>query len=126
VDAATLAAVTKAYTTFFSGTETVAQAEAAIQNGPKLAASIATQAKNPTAKSLSVTVTSVALKNANVANVIFTLNSNGSPLLSNTPGLAVKQNGVWKIAAQTYCGLVASEGQAPAQCSDPKVTDLPS
>jgi hypothetical protein len=119
--------VTKAYTDFFSGsTKTLAQTEALVQNGTALAASLAAQAKNPTAKSLSATVTSVALKSANVANVIFTLSSDGSPLLANNPGLAVKQNGVWKIAAQTYCGLVAAEGQAPAQCHDPMVTDLPS
>jgi len=125
-DAATVAAVTTAYATFFKATNTLAQTEAVLQNGTKLAAALAAQAKNPTAKTLSATVTSVALVNPNVANVIFTLNSNGQPLLKNTPGLAVKQDGVWKLAAQTFCGLAAAAGPAPAACSDTTITALPS
>jgi hypothetical protein len=70
-------------------------------------------------------VSSVALQSPNVANVIFTLSSNGSPLLPNNPGLAVKQDGVWKLAAQTFCGLAAAAGPAPAACGDTSITNLP-
>jgi hypothetical protein len=125
-DAATTAAVTKAFTTFFGGTTTLEQSVEAVQNGSQLADSLAKQLQNPTAKTLTASVTSVALVNADVASVIFTLNSKGAPLLSNQPGYAVLQNGVWKLAAQTYCGLVSAEGQAPAACGDTKVTNLPS
>jgi hypothetical protein len=124
-DAATKAAVIKAYTTFFGGTTDPAALVADLQNGDQLAAALAQEAKNPTAATLTATVSSVLLANPHVANVTFTLLSKGAPLLKDTPGNAVLENGVWKLAAGTFCGLVAASGQTPAACTDTTITGLP-
>ena len=125
-DAATTAAVTKAYTTFFGGTKNQAALVADLQNGDKLTAALIQQAKNPVASTLTATVSAVSLENPHVADVTFTLLSKGSPLLSNTPGKAVLVGGTWKLAAETFCGLVAASGTTPAACTDQSVVALPS
>ena len=121
-DAATTAAVTKAYTTFFGGTKDQAKLVADLQNGDKLTAALIAEAKNPTAATLTATVSKVVLANPHVANVTFTLLSKGAPLLSNQPGNAVLVNGTWTLAAGTFCGLVAAAGPLPAACSDTSIT----
>jgi len=124
-DAATTAAVTKAYTTFFGGTKDQAALVADLQNGDKLTAALALEAKNPTAATLTATVSKVVLENPHVADVTFTLLSSGSPLLTDTPGKAVLVDGTWKLAAATFCGLVAASGTTPPACTDTTITGLP-
>ena len=125
-DAATTAAVTKAYTTFFGGTKDPAALIADLQNGPKLSAALAQESSNPTAATLTATVSAVTLVNPHVANETWTLLSKGSPLLTNTSGQAVLEDGTWKLAAGTFCGLVAASGTVPAACSDTSITGVPS
>ncbi|WP_338179619.1 hypothetical protein [Jatrophihabitans sp.] len=125
-DAATTAAVTKAYTTFFGGTKDPAALAADLQNGTKLAAALAEEAKNPTAATLTATVSKVVLANPHVADVTFTLLSKGAPLLANTSGKAVLVGGTWQLAATTFCGLVAATGTTPPVCEQPAITALPS
>lgn len=125
-DAATKAAVTKAYQTFFNSNSTLDQSVAALQNGAKLRSAVSKESDNPEAKGASVTVSAVDLTGPAVATVTFTILSNGQPLLPNTHGNAVKQGGTWKVAAQTFCALLTLEGKPPAACNDPAVTSLPS
>ena len=125
-DAATTAAVKKAYATFFGGTKNQAALIADLQNGDKLTAALIQQSKNPVAATLTATVSTVSLENPHVADVTFTLLSKGAPLLSNTPGKAVLVDGTWKLAAETFCGLVAASGTTPAACTDQSVVALPS
>lgn len=124
-DAATVAAVSKAYTTFFDAKQTHAALVADLQNGPKLSDALTQQAQNPTAKTLSAKVTKVTLQNPHVALVTFTLLSNGSVLLANTPGKAVLEDGTWKLAAETFCGLVAATGKIPPICNEFSTVALP-
>ena len=125
-DAATTAAVTKAYTTFFGGTKDPAVLAADLQNGAKLAGPLATEAKNPTAATLTAKVTKVTLENPHVANVTFTPLSSGSVLLADQPGKAVLVNGTWTLAAATFCGLVLASGATPPECSDQSIIGTPS
>jgi hypothetical protein len=124
-DAATTTAVADAYKRFFTPTNTAAELESSIQGGSQLSAALATQAKNPLASTLSVSVSKVALLNPDAALVTFRLLSKGKPLLPSSPGYAVKENGTWLLAAQTFCALVQLEGPFPAACNDTAVTNLP-
>jgi hypothetical protein len=124
-DAATKAAVIKAYTTFFGGTKSIPALVADLQNGDKLGDALAAQAKNPVAATLTATVSAVTLENPHVANVTFTLLSKGAALLTNTPGKAVLVDGTWRLAADTFCGLVAAAGPVPPSCADTTITALP-
>jgi hypothetical protein len=51
--------------------------------------------------------------------------SNGKPALPGASGLAVRQGGKWKVAAQTFCQLLTLQGDAPHACNDPKITAVP-
>jgi len=124
-DAATTAAVTKAYTTFFGGAKDQAALIDDLQNGDKLTAALAAEAKNPTAATLTATVSKVVLENPHVADVTFTLLSSGSVLLADQPGKAVLVDGKWKLAAATFCGLAAAGGPLPPACADTSITAVP-
>ncbi len=124
-DLATKSAVTTAFATFFSAKSTAAQAEAALQHGSAFTKTLADEAKSSQSQNVTATVTSVRLLGSDVAAVVFTLSSGGSPLLPNTPGNAVREGGAWKVAAVTFCNLLTLEGTAPAACKDSSITSLP-
>jgi hypothetical protein len=122
-DAATTAAVGTAYTTFFNSKSSAAASEAALQHGSAFRAVLEKESTSKYAQRTSVSVMSVRLVSADVADVAYTLRTNGITLPST--GKAVRENGTWKVAAQTFCGLLALEGQKPKQCTDPNVAGLP-
>jgi hypothetical protein len=124
-DPATSAAISKAYATFFSSTSTTAQSQAALQHGDLFATTLEAQASSTYADKSSAKVDSVQLTSAVVAAVTFTIRSGGGTLLSEAPGYAVKTGDTWQVAAQTFCGLLKLEGDAPAACDDAGVTALP-
>jgi hypothetical protein len=124
-DAATTSAVTKAFATFFSPKSTAAQSQAALQHGSSFTKTLADEAKTSQAQQVSAKVTSVRLLSPNVAAVVYTLSSGGSPLLPDSPGNAVREGGTWKVAAMTFCNLLTLQGTAPAACKDASITALP-
>lgn len=124
-DASTKEAVTTAYETFFDSSTTVARSQAVLQHGASFTKALADEARSSYAEKSSASVSSVTLTGTDVADVKFTIKNNGSPLLADTPGKAVRENGTWKVAAATFCGLLELEGNAPDACKDPKITALP-
>jgi hypothetical protein len=124
-DAATKAAVSGAYATFFNPKTSAARSEAVLQHGASFRKTLAEQASTAQSQNVSATVSKVSRTGPNVAAVTFTLLSGGSPLLTDTPGFAVREGGAWKVAAQTFCGLLQLQGGAPAACNDTSITALP-
>jgi hypothetical protein len=53
------------------------------------------------------------------AVVKYTILFGGQPALSNQTGVAVHENGVWKVADSSFCALLTLEdnGKAPPVCS---------
>jgi hypothetical protein len=125
-DAATKALVATAYTTFFDPKASATTTEAALQHGPAFAATLDEAAKSSQAQGIGATVSAVNLVRADVAYVTFTLTNGGSALLTDSPGYAVRENGTWKVAAQTFCNLLQLQNLAPATCKDASITALPS
>jgi hypothetical protein len=125
-DGSTTTAVRTAYVTFFNSKTALATSQTFLQHGAVFKAALATQAKSPAAKGLSATVSKVVLQSPDLANVTFTLLGSGKPLLPDTPGYAVKEDGSWKVAAGTFCALLTLESAAPKACSDSAITALPS
>ncbi|HET8536608.1 MAG TPA: hypothetical protein VFL73_05455, partial [Solirubrobacteraceae bacterium] len=123
-DAATRKAVADAYAAFFGYKSTLAQSQAALQHGATFHQTLVEQGKSSLADKSTATVSSVRVA-GKVAYVTFTISENGQPLLSNTPGYAVRENGTWKVAAKTFCSLLTLQGSAPSACSDPSITALP-
>ena len=109
------AEIKSAYEKFFSGKTSVSDRVALLQNGPRFRPVIQAFASNPLAKNASASVSTVALKGANNATVVYTVSLGGTALPKQT-GTAVRQNGKWKIGYASLCKLVSLQGSTPAAC----------
>jgi hypothetical protein len=109
------AQIKAAYEKFFSGTTSLSDRTALLENGPKFKAVIRSFASNPLAKNVSAKVSSVTLQGANKAKVVYTITLGGASLPTQT-GTAVRQNGVWKVGDASLCKLVALGGTTPSAC----------
>ena len=104
-----------AYTNFFSSKTSVPEKVKLLENGQRFKALIASFASNPLASNVSATVSSVTLEGANKAKVVYVIKLAGSALPQQT-GIAVRQNGVWKVGDASICKLVALQGSTPSVC----------
>jgi hypothetical protein len=117
--AAATAAIKTNWVTFFNPKTSVATKVTLVENGSKYAALLQTQAKNPTAATASASVQSVKITSPTQATVSYTILVSGSPVLKGQKGIAVYQDGTWKVSKTSFCGLAALEngGKAPAACA---------
>jgi hypothetical protein len=123
-NAATARAVAKAYEAFFDSASDTATSEAALQHGSLFAKTLDEQSKTAYAQKSSASVSAVRVA-GDLAYVTFTVKSNGAALLVGAQGYAVREGGRWKVAATTFCGLLALQGDAPSPCKDATITALP-
>jgi hypothetical protein len=107
--------IKNAYVKFFAPGTPLPQRVALLQNGSHFKPVIQTFASNPLAKSVSVSVSSVTLENANRAKVAFDIKL-GSSSLGTQNGTAVRQNGTWKVGYAGLCRLVSLQGSTPSAC----------
>jgi len=102
---------------FFSGTSSAAKKISLLQNGQALAAVIKGQAKSSIATGASAKVSSVTVTSPTMATVKYTVYLNGSPALTNATGVAVYQDGTWKVGLASFCGLLKLETVTAPGCS---------
>ncbi len=91
--------------TFFNGRTPLAQRVALLENGPQYEQAIITASKNPLQAQATAKVTSVKLTAPDRATVTYDV-----LVLKGSTGIAVLQDGVWKVSDQSFCGLVSLEG----------------
>jgi hypothetical protein len=125
INAATTAAVKDAYVRFFDPKTPVATSVSLLQDGAAFQAVLEAQAKGSLAQGAAAEVSKVSLQSPNTAKVVFSILVNGKALLTDQPGYAVHDGGTWKVAAQTFCGLLTLQGSPPAACNAPAATTLP-
>jgi hypothetical protein len=94
---------------FFNPKTSVARRISLLQNGEQFAAVIRSQANSSLAARASARVTSVTLVSATRAKVVYTLLEDGRPARANQLGVAVYQDGTWKVGVATFCSLLATE-----------------
>lgn len=123
-DAATTKAIKAAYAAFFNSHSTTARSQAALQHGAALHQALVQQSTSSFANDAGATVTSIRSISPNVAAVTFTITQHGKPLLAGVDGHAVRENGHWKVAAETFCHLLKLAASAPRACSDPAILAL--
>jgi hypothetical protein len=109
-DEATTKAVTDAYVIFFNGQTPPAERAALVENGQTFLPVLEGMTANPQAMGTSATVTNVSTVDANNANVMWTLNLNGAPVLPDQTGQSINDAGTWKVSAATFCALLAIQG----------------
>jgi hypothetical protein len=109
------------WTAFFNPKTPVAKRISLLQDGQEFATIIKSQASSSLAAQASAKVTKVTLISATQAKVIYTILENGKPALSNQAGVAVLQDGIWKVGIASFCSLLALENggntaSLPAAC----------
>jgi hypothetical protein len=122
--AGAVAAITANWKTVFDGEAPIPKRLALVQDGSQLTSFIEKEAKTSlgqTASGSTATVSSVTLTSAAQATVHYDVLLLGTPLLKNQAGVAVYQDGVWKVRVATFCGLAAlafssGSSQLPAVC----------
>ena len=105
---------------FFDAHTTVADKVKLLQNGAALESAIKAFANFPLANGIGAKVTSVTVSSATKAAVTYNLtSSSGGALLSNQKGVAVYQDGTWKVGDESLCGLfrLIPGGTVPSACN---------
>lgn len=123
-DPATRQAISRAYAALFGTKASFAQSLAALQHGTRFRQAILAESKSPRAQHSGARVTAASILRPDVAQVHFTVTEGGNPIFP-TVGKAVRVDGRWQVAAQTFCQLLQLSGDAPSACRDPQVTALP-
>jgi hypothetical protein len=105
---------------FFNASTPLAERVKLLQNGAALESAIKAFSSLPLASGIGAKVTNVTVTSATKAAVTYNLtSSDGSALLSNQKGVAVYQDGTWKVGDQSLCGLfkLIPGGTVPAACN---------
>lgn len=109
------------WTAFFSAKTPVSQRVSLLQDGSQFASIISAQAGSGLAASASAKVSKVTVQSATQAKVAYSILVGGTPALTNQTGVAVLQDGTWKVGVSSFCGLLAVEAggstaKLPAAC----------
>ena len=94
---------------FFNAKTPMARRVELLQNGQVFAPVIRAQAGSTLASAATAQVTKVTLVSPAQAKVTYSILVGGTPQLKNQAGVAVLQDGTWKVGDASFCGLLALE-----------------
>ena len=116
-NSAATAQITANWEKFFNASTPTSERVALLQNGAAFA--VAITGLSHLVSGLGATVTSVTVTSPTSATVKYNLTASGSSLLSGQSGTAVYENGTWKVADASLCGLLklVPGGSTPSACS---------
>jgi ABC-type glycerol-3-phosphate transport system substrate-binding protein len=102
------AKITAAWEKFFDPSVPVDQKQDIVQNYAALKPTLQQQTTNPQAQGIKAKVADVTLSGDKAATVRYDIVNakDGTPLLPNASGSAVKEGDNWKVSEQTFCQLV--------------------
>ncbi|MEU6659154.1 hypothetical protein [Streptomyces sp. NPDC046821] len=106
--------VKKNWVEFFSPSTPVDEKLALLENGQQLKPVLEGFNGDKRGQEVSATVNQVAFTSPTTADVTYTLNLNGSPVLPGASGTSVEQGGTWKVSVKTLCALVQLNSNASA------------
>lgn len=114
-------AIAANWTAFFDAKTPVPQRVGLLQDGSQFASIISSQAGSSLASEASAKVTKVAMVSATQANVTYSILVAGQSMLPNQAGVAVLQDGKWKVGVTSFCNLLTLENAGktsslPAAC----------
>jgi hypothetical protein len=104
-----IAAIKTNWTKFFNAKTPTAQRIALLQNGSQFSSVINAQAGSPLALAATAKVTNVSLTGTTQAAVSYGILLSGKSALPGQTGVAVYQDGVWKVGDTSFCGLLKLE-----------------
>lgn len=106
--------ISEAFVTFFDGKAAPATRAGLVEKGDEFKPFLEGMAADPRAQGTSVTVSAVQVVDDKTADVTYTLLLGGNPVLPDQSGQAVKEGDTWKVAAMTFCALLAVQGSGAA------------
>jgi hypothetical protein len=104
-----IAAIKTNWAKFFSAKTPVNERIALLQNGSQFSSVINSQVGSPLATAATAKVTNVSLTGTTQAAVSYGIYLSGKPALPGQSGVAVYQDGVWKVGDTSFCGLLKLE-----------------
>lgn len=104
--AATVAAITTNWEKFFSSSTPNSERVQLLENGSTFASAVQAFSSSPLASAVSAKVTSVTVTSPTQATVKYNLTAGGQSVYSGATGVAVLQDGVWKVGDASFCGLL--------------------
>jgi hypothetical protein len=115
------ATIAKNWEAFFSAKTPVAKRVSLLQDGQTFQSIIKSQAGSGLAASATAKVTKVTMVSSTQAKVTYSILIGGQSALANQAGVAVLQDGTWKVGLASFCGLLAVENGGktsglPAAC----------
>lgn len=115
---ATEATIKTNWEKFFNASTPNSERVTLLENGQKYAAEIQAMSGG-LASTASAKVNSVTVTSPTQATVKYDILIGGTPMLSGQTGVAVLENGTWKVGDASFCALlaVANGGKAPSVCS---------
>jgi hypothetical protein len=113
---AAISAIEANWATFFNAKTPTAKRLTLLENGTEFASVIKAQSGGGLASEASSKVTHVTLTGTDQASVTYAILVGGKTALANQHGLAVYQNGVWKVGDTSFCALLKLEGTSVAAC----------
>jgi hypothetical protein len=116
-----VAAITTNWEAFFNAKTADSKRIALLEDGPQFASVIHAQSGSGLAALATAKVTHVTVNSATMATVAYDILISGTPQLKNQTGVAVYQNGTWKVGVSSFCGLLIIENAGkttglPAPC----------
>jgi hypothetical protein len=121
-NAAAVAAITTNWEAFFNAKTPESQRVALLEDGSQFASVIKAQQGTGLAALATAKVTHVTINSPTMATVGYEILISGTPELKNQTGVAVYQNGTWKVGVASFCGLLTLENAGktsglPAACT---------
>ncbi len=105
--AAARAEIVANWAKFFSPASSLDEREALLENGAQYRQALEVRSKDPLQKQASAKVTNVEFTAPDEALVTYDVSLNGKVALPAAQGMAVLQDGVWKVAGNTFCSLIS-------------------
>jgi ABC-type glycerol-3-phosphate transport system substrate-binding protein len=105
--------ITAAWEKFFDPAVPPEQKQDIVQDFNALLPTLKTQTTNPQASAIKAKVSDITLNGDKAATVRYDIvnSKDGTPLLPNASGQAIKEGDNWKVSEQTFCQLVKLSDQ---------------
>lgn len=103
------AAIAANWEAFFNAKTPISKRVMLLQDGSLFEPIIKTQAGSGLAALATAKVTHVTITSPTQATVKYEILVSGTPQLKNQTGVAVLQNGTWKVGVKSFCGLLIIE-----------------
>ena len=111
VDAKT--AIAANWENFFSPSESIQQREALLENGASYEQALIQRSNDPRQATASAKVKSVELTPPDRATVTYDVYLGTTVALPDAQGVAVLQDGVWKVSGESFCALMTLASTDP-------------